>query len=166
MFKLAWPVVLSEIGWMMMGVVDTIMVGRVSPEAIGGVSIGSVLYFTVAVFGMGVLLGLDTLVSQAFGGRRLDECHAWLLHGVYLSFGLLVPLTVLLLLFFPFLPAWGIHPAVLREAIPYLKALVWGLLPLLLFCSFRRYLQAMNQVKPILFAMISANLMNLLAIGY
>ena len=51
MFKLAWPVVLSEIGWMMMGVVDTIMVGRVSPEAIGGVSIGSVLHFTVAVLG-------------------------------------------------------------------------------------------------------------------
>ena len=73
---------------------------------------------------------------------------------------LLVPLTFLLLLFFPFLPAWGIHPAVLHEAIPYFKALVWGLLPLLLFCSFRRYLQAMNQVKPILFAMISANLMN------
>ena len=160
MFKLAWPVVLSEIGWMMMGVVDTIMVGRVSPEAIGGVSIGSVLHLTVAVFGMGVLLGLDTLVSQAFGGRRLDECHAWLLHGVYLSFGLLVPLTFLLLLFFLFLPAWGIHPAVLREATPYFKALIWGLLPLLLFCSFRRYLQAMNQVKPILFAMISANLMN------
>jgi len=160
MFKLAWPVVLSEIGWMMMGVVDTIMVGRVSPEAIGGVSIGSVLHFTVAVFGMGVLLGLDTLVSQAFGGRRLDECHAWLLHGVYLSFGLLVPLTLLLLLFFPLLPTWGIHPAVLREAIPYLKAVNWGLLPLLLFCSCRRYLQAMNQVKPILFAMISANLMN------
>jgi MATE family, multidrug efflux pump len=160
MFKLAWPVVLSEIGWMMMGVVDTIMVGRVSPEAIGGVSVGSVLHFTVAVFGMGVLLGLDTLVSQAFGGRRLDECHAWLLHGVYLSVGLLVPLTFLLLLFFPFLPAWGIHPAVLREAIPYFRALNWGLLPLLLFCSFRRYLQAMNQVKPIMFAMISANLMN------
>jgi len=118
MFKLAWPVVLSEIGWMMMGVVDTIMVGRVSPEAIGGVSVGSVLHFTVAVFGMGVLLGLDTLVSQAFGSRRLDECHAWLLHGVYLSVGLLVPLTFLLLLFFPFLPAWGIHPDVLRKPFP------------------------------------------------
>jgi MATE family multidrug resistance protein len=160
MLKLAWPVVLSEVGWMFMGIVDTVMVGRVSPEAIGGVSVGGVLYFSVAVFGMGVLLGLDTLVSQAFGGRRLDECHVWLLHGVYLSFGLLVPLTFLLLLFFPLLPAWGIHPAVLREAIPYLKAVVWGLLPLLLFCSFRRYLQAINQVKPILFAMVSANLVN------
>lgn len=160
MFRLAWPVVLSEIGWMMMGIVDTIMVGRVSPEAIGGVSIGSVLHFTVAVFGMGVLLGLDTLVSQAFGGRQLNECHAWLLHAVYLCFGLLVPLTLLLLLFLPLLPAWGIHPAILRETIPYFRALIWGLLPLLLFSSFRRYLQAMNQVKPILFAMISANLVN------
>ena len=143
-----------------MGVVDTIMVGRVSPEAIGGVSIGSVLHFTVAVFGMGVLLGLDTLVSQAFGGRRLDECHAWLLHGVYLSFGLFVPLTILLLLFLPLLPTWGIDQGVLRQAIPYFRALLWGLLPLLLFFSFRRYLQAINQVKPILFAIVSANLVN------
>ena len=145
---------------MMMGVVDTIMVGRVSPEAIGGVSIGSVLHFTVAVFGMGMLLGLDTLVSQAFGGRQLNECHAWLLHGVFLSFGLLVPLTLFLLLFFPLLPVWGIHPAVLPETIPYFRALIWGLLPLLLVSSFRHYLQAMNQVKPILFATISANLVN------
>ena len=160
MFKLAWPVVLAEIGWMMMGVVDTIMVGRVSAEAIGGVGIGSVLHFAVAVFGMGVLLGLDPLVSQAFGGGLFAECHRWLLHGVYLSFGLLVPLTLVQLLFFPLLPAWGIHPAVLHQTVPYLKALLWGLLPLLLYSAFRRYLQAMNQVKPILFTMISANLVN------
>src|SRR5262245_37455796 len=107
---------------MFMGVVDTIMVGRVSPEAIGGVSIGSVLHFTVAVFGMGVLLGLDTLVSQSFGARRLEECRTWLLHGVYLSFGLFVPLTLLLFSFIPMLPAWGIDPLVLRQAIPFFKA--------------------------------------------
>jgi MATE family multidrug resistance protein len=162
MVKLAWPVVLSEIGWMTMGIVDTVMVGRVGPEAIGGVSIGSVLYFAVVVFGLGVLLGLDTLVSQAFGAHKLEECHAWLLHGVYLSFGLLVPLTLVLLSFFLLFPVFGFHPAVLRETLPYFRALIWGLLPLLLFSTFRRYLQAMNQVKPILFAVASANVLNAL----
>lgn len=162
MVKLAWPVVLSEIGWMTMGIVDTIMVGRVGPEAIGGVSVDGVLYFSVVVFGLGMLLGLDALVSHAFGARQLRECHAWLLHGVYLSFGLVVPLTLLLLSFFWLFPALGIHPAVLRQTLPYFGALIWGLLPLLLFSTFRRYLQAMNRVKPILFAMVSANVLNAL----
>jgi multidrug resistance protein, MATE family len=67
---------------------------------------------------------------------------------------------VIALLFIPLLHAWGIHPKVVRESVPYLKALVWGLLPLLLYACFRRYLQAMNQVKPIMFAVISANLVN------
>ena len=81
MAKLATPVVVAELGWIAMGVVDIAMVGRLGPEAIGAVGLGSVLFFAVAVFGIGVLLGLDTLVSQAYGARRLEECHRWLFHG-------------------------------------------------------------------------------------
>ena len=75
MFSLAVPVVLAELGWMTMGMVDTLMVGPIGPEAIGAVGIGSSLFMAVCIFAMGLLLGLDTLVSQAFGAGRLDECH-------------------------------------------------------------------------------------------
>ena len=83
MFALAAPVVIAELGWMTMGMVDTLMVGPLGPEAIGAVGLGSSLFIAVAIFAMGMLLGLDTLVSQSFGAGRLDECHRWLLHGVY-----------------------------------------------------------------------------------
>ena len=82
--SLAWPVVVGELGWMAMGIVNTIFVGRLGAEAIGAVSIGIMLYFAVAIFSLGLLLGLDTLVSQAFGAGRRDECHQWLVQGVYL----------------------------------------------------------------------------------
>ncbi|MGH9461253.1 MAG: MATE family efflux transporter, partial [Vicinamibacteria bacterium] len=85
MARLAGPVVAAELGWSFMGTVDTLMVGRVSAEAIGAVSLGTALYLAVAIFGMGLLLGLDTVVSQAFGAGRLDDCHRSLVHGVYLS---------------------------------------------------------------------------------
>ena len=85
MLALAVPVVLAEVGWIMMGIVDTIMVGRLGPEAIGAVGVGSSLFFALAVFGLGLMLGLDTQVSQAFGARRLDECHRWLYHGLALA---------------------------------------------------------------------------------
>ena len=75
MLRLSGPVVLAELGWVTMGIIDTMMVGRVGPEAIGGVSVGSITFFSVAIFGMGLLLGLDTLVSQAFGAGHLKACH-------------------------------------------------------------------------------------------
>ena len=85
MFLLAAPVVIAELGWITMGMVDTVMVGRLSAEAIGAVGLGSALFMGVGVFAMGMLLGLDTFVSQAFGAEKLDECHRWLIHGVVLS---------------------------------------------------------------------------------
>ena len=64
LWRLAGPLVLAEIGWMTMGLVDTMMVGRLgeSAEAIGAVSIGGILFYAVAIFGAGLLLGLDTLI--------------------------------------------------------------------------------------------------------
>ena len=96
MIALAVPVVLSELGWMPQGVVDTIMVGKLGPAAIGAVALGNAVYYTPSLFGIGLVLGLDTLVSQAYGRRDHDECHRWLAQGVYLACIASVPLMVLL----------------------------------------------------------------------
>jgi hypothetical protein len=66
LLRLAIPIVLGELGWMTMGIVDTMMVGRLSKEAMGGVSVGSVLFYAVSWFGAGLLLSMDALVSQAY----------------------------------------------------------------------------------------------------
>jgi MATE family multidrug resistance protein len=55
----------------------------------------------------------------------------------------------------------GTEPAVLVQATPYLQALNWGTLPLLLYFVFRRYLQGIDLAKPVMFSLISANLVNL-----
>src|SRR5216117_4023993 len=88
--RLALPLVLAEIGWMSMGIVDTVMVGHLpdSARAIGSVSISSNLFNVLAFFGGGLLIGLDTLVAQAFGAGRREDCHRSLVHGIYLSLAL------------------------------------------------------------------------------
>src|SRR5271163_1099924 len=96
--QLAIPVVFSELGWMAQGVVDTIMVGKLGPAAIGAVSVGNAIFYTPSLFGIGLLLGLDTLVSQAYGRKDHDECHRWLAQGVYLAFIVTPPLMLLMLL--------------------------------------------------------------------
>ncbi len=163
MARLATPVVVAELGWIAMGVVDIAMVGRLGPEAIGAVGVGSVVFFAIAVFGIGVLLGLDTLVAQAYGARRLEECHRWLFHGVGLSLLLAVPLTGVTGLVVALLDRWGLEPAVEVLVGPYFSTLLWSILPLLLYTAFRRYLQAMGLVAPVMMALLSANLINVAA---
>ena len=163
MVRLAVPVVVAELGWIAMGIVDIAMVGRLGPEAIGAVGVGSVLFIAVVVFGIGVLLGLDTLVAQAYGAGRLDECHRWLFHGVGLSLMLAVPLTLVTAAVVATLDRWGLHPEVQRLATPYFSKIIWSILPLLLYTALRRYLQALGVVTPVMTALVSANLINVLA---
>jgi MATE family multidrug resistance protein len=160
MFDLAAPVVIAELGWMTMGLVDTLMVGRIGPEAIGAVGMGSTLFMGVCIFAMGLLLGMDTLVSQAFGARRIDECHAWLRHGVVLALFLSAPIVALVLLLCESMPRWGIHPGVLRLAQPYLRVVTWSTPVLLLHTAFRRYLQGIGVVRPVTVALVLANVLN------
>jgi multidrug resistance protein, MATE family len=160
LLQLAIPVVLSELGWMAMSIVDTIMVGRLSPAAIGAVGISSAIFYTPTLFGIGLLLGLDTLVAQAFGRGDFDDCHRALAQGVYLAIGY-TPIAMLLVGIAPhFFPLMGITEAVRAPATQYIRLLVYSTLPLLVYAAFRRYLQGVGKVRPVTFALISANLVN------
>ncbi len=158
---LAGPVVMAELGWVAMGVVDTMIVGRLGAEAVGAVGLGSATFFTAAVFGMGLLLGLDTLVARAFGAGDIDDCHRSLFQGVYLAVAVTPPLMLVMLWLTPRLATLGVNPAVLRDAMPYLRATAWSTFPLLIYSAFRRYLQAMGRAQPVMFALLSANAVNL-----
>lgn len=160
MFHLAAPVVIAELGWMTMGLVDTVMVGRIGPEAIGAVGMGSTLFIGVCIFAMGLLLGMDTLVSQAFGARRLDECHSWLRQGVALALLLSPPIVALVLLLAESMSMWGLHPDVLALAQPYLRIVALSTPVLLLHTAFRRYLQGIGVVRPVTAALVIANVLN------
>ena len=137
LLRLAWPVIAAEVGWMGMWLADTIIVGRLGAEAIGAVSIGGGIFFAFAIFGIGMLLGLDYVVATAFGAARISDAHRALVDGVWLALGLSVVLTIVLHLFIPFLPSTAIQPAVLEDGIPYLYASTWSLMPLLLFTAVR-----------------------------
>jgi multidrug resistance protein, MATE family len=160
--RLALPLILAEIGWMSMVIVDTMMVGRLpySAEAIGAVSIASSLFIVFAFFGEGILIGLDTLVSQSFGAGRREDCHRSLINGIYLSFAIAPFLAIPVWVLPHYFESFGVTHPVAVLAAPYMRTLSAGLLPLLLYFAVRRTLQGMNMVRPIAFALVTANLVN------
>ena len=163
MLKLAGPVILAELGWMAMGLVDIIMVGRLGPAAIGAIGIGNVLFIGVVIVGVGLLLGLDTVVAQAFGAGQIDRCHRALVQGIYLALLLSPPLMGVIAFGGRWLGALGVDPTVVPMAMAFLDTVVWSVPPLLLHTACRRYLQAMNVVRPLMVALIVANVVNVAA---
>ena len=78
LLRLAGPVVLAEVGWMSMGLVDTAMVGRLGPAAIAATGMGTGVFTAIMIFGAGLMLGVDSLVARAMGAGRPDEGLRWL----------------------------------------------------------------------------------------
>jgi MATE family multidrug resistance protein len=163
LLALAGPVVAAEVGWMTMGLVDTMMVGRVSAEAIGAVGVGGAVAFTVGIFGMGLLLGLDYTVANAIGAQRMDDARRWLVQGLWLALLVALPGTALVWWAMPLLAWAGVRPEVLPQAVLYGRAVGWSLLPLLLMTALRRYLQAVELVRPIMLIVVTANIVNIAA---
>ena len=161
MIRLAGPLVLAELGWMAMGVVDTMFVGRVGAEAIGAVGLGTMVFYGISISAAGLLLGLDTLVARAHGAGDWDDCHRSLASGVWLA-ALMIPLVMGAVWGLEaILPSFGVDPVVLRDTGPYLHALIWSAPPLLIYFALRRYLQALHIARPVMTTLLTANLVNL-----
>jgi len=160
MLKIAVPVVMAELGWMTMGVVDTVMVGPLGPQAISAAGVGNSMHIAFAIFGMAVMLGLDTLVSHAYGARDIRDCHRWFFDGLMLAGMLAVPIMALLVLLWFAIPSLGFHGAVRPLLETYFGILLLSTPFLLAYAVCRRYLQAMHAVTPVMFALVTANVIN------
>lgn len=161
---LALPLIAAEIGWMSMGIVDTVMVGHMYDPAlnIASTALGQVLYNTLAFGIAGVLLSLDTFLSQSHGAGEYEDANRWLYHGLILA-ALLAALLFGLIELAPLLMNRApIDRKILAGAVRFLHALNWGTPTLFLYFTLRRYLQAFNHVRPIAFALVTANLCNVL----
>ena len=163
MLMLALPLILAELGWMFMGIVDTMMVGHMANPAlaISASALGQVFYNTVAFGISGVLLSLDTYLAQSHGAGHFEEANRWLLHGLILAAGLALTLILIVVLAPAVMLRLPIDRQVLLGSVAFLRALNYGTPALFLYFTLRRYLQAFNHVRSIALALVTANLINL-----
>jgi multidrug resistance protein, MATE family len=160
MVRLAGPVVAIQVGMMLMGVVDTIMVGHVSTVALAAVALGNLYFFGLGVFGMGTLMVLDPVVAQAVGARDDPAVARGIQRGFLIALMIGVPATLLLLPAELFMSLARQPPDVIPHAAIYALRLAPGVLPFFCFIVLRQSLQSMHLTGPIMVAIIVANLVN------
>ncbi|HEX9692810.1 MAG TPA: MATE family efflux transporter [Gemmatimonadales bacterium] len=161
MIRLSVPVVFVQTSLMLTGMVDVIMVGRVSPEAIAAVALGNVYFFAVAIFGAGLLMALDPVVAQAVGAQDEAGIARGLQRGLALAAVVSVLASVLLLPAEPILRAARQPDAVVPLASAYAVVSIAGVVPFYLFIVFRQTMQAMHRMAPIVVTAIVGNVANI-----
>lgn len=160
LIKLAAPLAAAQAGLQLMGLVDVAVLGRFGARELAASGIGNAVFFAVSIVGIGIVLGIDPIVSQAVGAGDLMRARRALWQGVWLSAVVTAALTVVLVLCAAALPIIG-APQLLRPARIFLLIRTLSLLPMLLFVAGRAYLQALKKTMPLVIATIVANVLNL-----
>jgi len=164
--QLALPLALGQLGQQLMGLVDTAMLGRFDEAALAGAGIANSLLFGVTVFGIGVVMGMDTLVPQALGAGEQARARRLLWHGLRVAVMIGLPLTAIAALTPLLLPLFAVEPEISLEASVYVYGRLPAIIPFLAFIALRSYLQARNITRPIVIAMVAGNVFNVIADGF
>jgi len=159
-FKLAAPIGLAQMGHATMSVVDTAVVGRYSASGQGAIALSNGLFFFIAVIGLGVMLGVDPLISQAFGAGDAPRARRYLIQSLWLAVFTGLVLSVPMALTPWVMDGFDISPETARVASWCVWARIPGLIPMLAFSGVRSYLQAAHRSWSVTVAMIVANIAN------
>jgi multidrug resistance protein, MATE family len=160
LLQLALPIVVVQAGIMLMGVVDTIIVGHLSAEALGAVALGNMYFFSMSIFGMGVLMALDPIISQAVGAQDEPAIGHAMQRAFVISILLAALVSGFMLLAPPILRFLQQPDEIIPNAALFCRIMIPGVLPMLAFTVLRQSLQSMTVVAPIVIGIVLANLLN------
>ena len=146
---LAGPVVAAQLAHISMGFVDTVMVGRLGPEALAGVALGNTVFFFFAIMGMGMVRAVGPMVSQAVGAEDPAAVGRSVRQGLWLAGGLGLVILLILSNVEPVLRWTGQEPTAIAGATAYLDAIRWGILPFLGFAALRSFVEGLSRPLPV-----------------
>jgi multidrug resistance protein, MATE family len=162
LWVLALPLVFVQLGNQLKGVVDTAVVGRLGATELAAVGLANIVFYAFFVIGEGTVLGVDPHVSQALGAGKPTRARAMLWQGIWLAIAGAVFVLVLIALAPAIFAAFDVPPDVAAEATTYIRIRAIGVLPSLIFVALRCYLQARSRTGVLIWAMVGANVINLM----
>lgn len=162
LFRLAAPLAAAQAGTQMMGLVDVAILGRLGARELAASGLGNAVFFSISIIGMGLMFGVDPLISQAIGAGDRTRARRLLWQGVWLGLIVTGVLTVVLVTAAMLLPNFGVKDELIEPARAYLLVRTLSLAPFLLFFVVRGYLQAHHITRPMVVAMIAANILNVI----
>jgi MATE family multidrug resistance protein len=154
------PLALQQLGFQLMGTVDAAWLGRYSDVALAAAGVGNNLLFAITSIGMGIVMGLDTVIPQALGAGRHADARRALHGGIRLAILVGLAATLVVIATPVILDIANVDPEVAAEARPYIYLRSVGVVPFLLSIALRSYLAARDVTRPLVLAVVLGNIAN------
>jgi len=148
---LALPIVVTQLAHISLSFVDTVMVGRLGPDSLAGVSLGNAIFFNTLIFCMGILMAVGPMVSQAFGANDDDAIGRSVRQGLWMAGSLSILAFIFIYNGDYVLNLLGQAPENVEKAGAYLKAIAWGIFPFLGLIAMRSFMEAVSRPKVVTF---------------
>jgi multidrug resistance protein, MATE family len=158
--RLSAPVALTQLGLMLTGVVDLLMVARVEPEALAACALGNMWQWSFMSMGMGLVLGSDPLIAQAHGRGDGPGTALAFQRGLLVAVLASVPVTAALALTGPGLELLGQAPSVAAKAWEYNLCKLPTVPCFLVYSALRQFLQGRTIMAPATWVMWIGNLLH------
>jgi MATE family multidrug resistance protein len=158
--SLALPVMGAQVGVMAMGTVDTLMVARISTDALAAAAIANAWVYGSLLFGQGVIHGIDPVITQAHGAGHGDRVARTFQRGLVLAVATSIPICVAWLFTGPAMLAMGQEPRLAALAHRYTVVQIPTVVFFLAFAALRQYLQGREFVRPAMWVILIANFFN------
>lgn len=158
--KLALPISLGQLGHIMMGVVDSLMVGKVGTASLAAASLVNGLFFLILVLGFGMTFALSPLIAISKGEKNLAQCGVILNHGLFVNSLFAVILMVLVYLTGFMIPFLNQPADVTKLATSYMQILSTSIIPFVIFACYRQFLEGLSIPNPPMVIAIIANFLN------
>lgn len=161
-FTLAYPVVLSQLGHILVSVFDSLMVGQIGTLPLAAASLGNSIFTITLVFGLGVSYSITPLIAAADGRRNYTRISLLLLNGLVSNVLLGIVLFIAGYFLSPYITVLDQPPSVVELAIPYINILFLSMVPLMVFQAFRQFAEGLSLTRQAMYISILANGLNVL----
>src|SRR5688572_641150 len=162
--KLAYPVVFSQLGHILVNVVDSMIVGQLGTVELAASSLANSIFVVALVFGLGISYSISPLVASAAGKNNHSRLSLLLVNGTVLCtlFGIVLASSGYFLA--PFVTYLNQPADVVAKTIPYISILFLSLLPLMVFQGFKQFAEGMTITKPPMYISVFANVINVILV--
>lgn len=160
-FSLAFPVMLSQLGQVLVGVADSMMVGRLGAEPLAAASLANSIFFVVLMFGIGVSMAITPLVAMADGKNNPKRISRLFNHGFTINWITGTMLFFLIVLGSPLLYHLNQPEEVVVLGIPYLAIITLSLLPFMIFQTFKQFAEGLSQTRQAMYITLLCNAVNI-----
>lgn len=148
--KLAIPLITALLSQIAMEFVDTLMLGRLGPNALAAGGLGSAFFITLFVLCLGIMIAIGTCVAHAYGGKQYYEVSHLGRQGMWLVLFLAIP-CMLILWFTPQILTLLKHNRdVVNNTSLYIHGLLWAFLPALGFLTLREFISALSRPQMVM----------------